>query len=145
MFRFLNFSLADDKKNTGDEQYTAGKYSMALSFYNQAIKFFPKYASYYCAKAKCLFAMLDFKEALVQGQQAVALDDKSEIGYDFIMKCSLILGDLLPAKLTMQKLYAKDSNNEIYKRYYTNYEKLKSSAEMATQCFEKKSFQAAGM
>lgn len=145
IFFSSNFSLADNKKNTGDEQYNAGRYSMALCLYNQAIKLSPKYAGYYIDKSKCLFAMLKYTDALKESQQAVKLDCKSEDAHDYIMKCSLILGDVLIAKRTMRKLIGFDSNNLIYKWHQTKYRKLKASVEMATQSFEKKNFQTAGM
>lgn len=116
---------------------------MALCLYNQAIKLFPKYAGYYFHKSRCLFAMLNYKDALKESQQAVKLDCKSEDGHDYIMKCSLILGEVLVAERTMKTLITFDSNNIIYKRHETKYTKLKASVEMATQCFERKEFQAA--
>lgn len=141
----MHFSLADNKKSTGDEQYNAGRYSMALNLFNQACKLFPKCAGYYCDKAKCLFAMLNYKDALKESLHAVRLDGKSPDGHDYIMKCSLITGEVSVAERTMDKLIAFDPNNIIYKRHETKYTKLKTSAKMANQCFEKKDFQAASM
>lgn len=145
VIRFIYFSLADNKKNTGDEHYNDEKYTLALLSYSEAIKLFPKYAGYYCDKSKCLYALKNYKDALEASQYAVKLDGKSEYGHDFIMKCSLILGNILIACATMKKLTAIDSNNIVYRRYETKYTKLKSSIEMAMQCLKKKNYQTAGM
>lgn len=89
--------------------------------------------------------MLNYKDALKESQHAVELDDKNVDGHTYIMKCSLILGEVTVAERTMKKLTANDSNNIIYKRHEMQYTTLKASVEMAMECFEKKDFQIAGM
>lgn len=88
--------------------------------------------------------MGDYKGALKDSRDAVAIDDKFEKGYDRIIKCCLSLGDIVGAEQIIKKLVEIGSNNDICNRYDEQCKQLRSFGEKAAQCYEKKDFRTAG-
>lgn len=132
-------------KDAGNQQFRSGNYSSALNLYNEAIKLWPNDAVYYRNKSTCLIKMRNYTEALKEGRTAVALDGKSEKGYECIIKSYLTIGDIAGAETHIKKLVDIGANQKIYKPYEEQLNELRTSVEKATQTFEKKDFKAAGM
>lgn len=125
--------MAEDKMNAGDEHYKEGQLSISLTFYNGAIKLL------------CLSAMDDYKNALKDGQEAVALDEKSGKAYECIIKCCLTLGDIDGAEAAIEKFSQIRSNDDICKQYEEQLKQLRPLIEMATESFKQKNFDMARM
>lgn len=89
--------------------------------------------------------MGNYTDALKEGRAALGLDEKSEKGYECILKCYLALGDIFSAEAAIKKLKEIDSNQKFYKPYENQLNNLRTSAEKALQTFERKDFKAAGM
>lgn len=141
----MHSSEAEKLKNLGDTQYKNRDFPAALQLYNEAIKLCATNASYYIERSKILFAVGHYKKALNDGRMGLAIDKKSKNSYECIIKCSMRLGDTIEAERAIKKLNEIDSNNEIGRQYEKRLQKLRFFTETATQCFEKKHFQKAGM
>lgn len=138
LIHFIIFRHAERKSNAGDKKYMRGQYPLALDLYSEAIRLCPMNAVYHTNRSTCLFTMGDYKNALKDSRNAVALDDKSEIDYDSIIKCCFILNDMAGAEQAVNKLIEIGSNCDIRGRFKKRWEQLWSTNEMATQCSEKK-------
>lgn len=88
--------------------------------------------------------MGDYNGAIRDGKNAVSLDKNSKEGFECILKCSLVLGDLEGLEEASNRLIEIDPNNEICKQYNEKCKQLWTLIDMATQCFVKKDFQATG-
>lgn len=95
-------------------------------------------------KVNCLMVMGDYKGALRDGRTAVSLDVNSKEGFECIMKCCLVLGDVDGAEGASKRLNEIDPTNQIRKQYDGKCKQLRTLVDMAMQCFEKKDFQATG-
>lgn len=122
----------------------AERYSLAWSSYSEAIELYPNGISYYRNRSKCAMMMGNYEGALNDSQMVIALDHKSEDGYNCIIKCCLALGDIDGADKAISKLIEIGSNDNICRRYAERCERLRSLLLMATKCFEKQDFQATG-
>lgn len=136
--------MAENKKNSGNDQYKAQNYQSALHLYSEAITLCPDNAAYYGNRSACLMMMGDYKGALRDSRDAVSFDEKFAKGYDRIIKCCLALGDTVAAEQTIKKLAELGSNNDICNKYEEQCKQLRSFDEKITQCYEKKDFRTAG-
>lgn len=144
MSRSVTRRLAEKKKNAGNDQYKAQNYQSALHLYGEAINLCPENAAFYGNRSACLMMMGDYKGALKDSRDAVAIDAKFEKGYDRIIKCCLALGDIINAEQTIRKLVDIGSNNELCKRYEEQCKQLRALDEKATQCYERKDYRTTG-
>lgn len=71
---------------------------------------FPNDAIYYRNKSTCLTKMGNYTDALKEGRAAVGLDEKSEKGYECILKCYLALGDVAGAEQAIKRLVEIGTN-----------------------------------
>lgn len=140
-----HYRLAENKKNAGNEQYKAQNYQSALHLYSEAINLMPENAAFYGNRSACLMMMGDYKGALKDSRDAVAIDDKFEKGYDRIIKCCLATGDIVGAEQTIKKLVEIGSNNDICNRYDEQCKQLRTLGEKSTQCYEKSDYRTASM
>lgn len=118
---------------------------MALQFYNEAIQLCPEIAAYYCNRALVLIMMTDFSAALQDSLAAIERDYRSKSGYECIIVCYLTFGDLAGAEQAIAKLIEIVGNNETCAHYVEQFNRLKSSIEMAMQCFDRRDFLNSGM
>lgn len=88
--------------------------------------------------------MGDYKGALKDSRDAIALDKKFEKGYDRIIKCCLSLGDIVGAEQAIKKLVEIGSNNDICSRYEEQCKQLRSLSEKTLQCYGKKDYRTTG-
>lgn len=111
--------------------------------YGEAISLMPDNAAFYGNRAACLMMMGDYKGALKDSRDAVAIDDKFEKGYDRIIKCCMATGDIVGAEQTIKKLVEIGSNNDICNRYEEQCKQLRTLGEKAVQCYEKSDYRTA--
>lgn len=136
--------IAEERKNAGNDQYKAQNYQAALRLYSDAIQLCPESAAFYGNRSACYMMLGDYKAALNDSRQAVALDDKFEKGYVRIAKCCLALGDIVGAELTIKKLHEIDPNSVALKGHDQQCKQLRQLGEKAYQCYEKKDYRTAG-
>lgn len=142
--RFCIFSIAEEKKNEGNDYYKTQNYPAALRLYSDAITLCPDTASFYGNRAACHMMLGNYKSALNDSRQAIALDDKFEKGYVRITKCCLALGDIVGAEQTIKTLLEIDPKNISLKGEAQQCKQLRSLQEKASQCFEKNDYRTAG-
>lgn len=85
------------------------------------------------------------KDAIKDGQRAVALNSTFTDGYEYIIKNCLQIGDVDGAEKAIKKLTEIGSNPDITNGYERELTALKLFVQMATQCYEQNEFQEAGM
>ena len=88
-------SLAERKKNLGNEEFKKGKFPAALVLYEQAIGFDPLNAIYYTNRALVYQKMDMWREALADAECAVSLDSEILKGHIILIKCQIKLELLL--------------------------------------------------
>lgn len=89
--------------------------------------------------------MTNYTDGLKEGRIAIDLDQKSEKGYECILKCYLALGEIISAEATIAKLHDIGANSNMLKPYESQLNELRTAGEKTTQTFEKKDFHAASM
>lgn len=89
----LCYSLAEEKKESGNHLYKFKNYKGALIMYDEAIKLCPENAAYYGNRSACYMMLGMYKKALDDAQKAVALDPTFTKGYIRIAKCCIALGN----------------------------------------------------
>lgn len=87
--------------------------------------------------------MGDYKGALKDSRDAVQIDEKFAKGYDRVIKCCILLGDIVGAEQTIKKLAEIGSNNDICNKYEEQCKQLRAYGEKIAQCYEKKDFRTA--
>lgn len=85
-------SLAEEKKNSGNDLYKIKRYDAALQLYTDAINLCPETPAYYGNRAATYMMLGDYKAALRDAKQSVQIDAFFEKGYMRIAKCSLLMG-----------------------------------------------------
>lgn len=91
----MSCSLAEAKKETGNELYKVKNYRGALPLYTEAIALCPDVPSYYGNRAACYMMLSQFKNALEDARKAVLLDSNFVKGYVRIAKCCVSLGNYI--------------------------------------------------
>lgn len=89
--------------------------------------------------------MANYTDAVKEGRAAVRLDEKSEKGYECILKCYLALGDIAGAEHAIKRLVEIGANQKIREPYANQLKELRTSGDKAMETFEKKDFKKAGM
>lgn len=91
-------SLADQKKEEGNQLYLAKNYREALQRYNEAISLCPRCPAFYGNRAACHMMLGQFVQALEDARTSVTLDPNFVRGYVRVAKCCLALGQLHAAR-----------------------------------------------
>lgn len=138
-----NITIADDKKNQGNDQYKAQNYQTALRFYSEAIRLCPETAAYYGNRSACYIMLNDFRAALADARNSISLDDKFEKGYIRVAKCCLALGDYIGTEQAIKKLLENYENNVSLKTEEVNCGYLRNFEEKIHQNYLKKNFRTA--
>ncbi|XP_070975032.1 dnaJ homolog subfamily C member 7-like isoform X2 [Oncorhynchus clarkii lewisi] len=102
---------AEGFKDQGNAFYVKKDYSEAFNYYTKAIDACPKNASYYGNRAATLMMLCRFREALVDSQRAVRLDDCFMKGHLREGKCHLSLGNAMAASRCFQKVLELEPSN----------------------------------
>lgn len=138
-----NLSIAEEKKNEGNDQYKAQNYQAALRLYSDAISLCPNAAAFYGNRAACHMMLFDHKAALQDSRHAISLDDKFEKGYVRIAKSSLAMGDVVAAEQAINRLMEIDPKTSAVKTEQQQCKLLRQFDERAFQCYEKRDFRTA--
>jgi len=91
-------SLADQKKEEGNQLYLAKNYREALQSYNEAISLCPGCPAFYGNRAACHMMLGQFVQALEDARTSVQLDPNFVKGYVRVAKCCVALGELQGAR-----------------------------------------------
>jgi len=91
-------SLADQKKEEGNQQYLAKNYREALQRYNEAISLCPGCPAFYGNRAACHMMLGQFVQALEDARTSVQFDPNFVKGYVRVAKCCVALGELHAAR-----------------------------------------------
>merc|ERR1719412_220848 len=91
-------SLADQKKEEGNQLYLAKNYREALQRYNEAISLCPGCPAFYGNRAACHMMLGQFVQALEDARTSVQFDPNFVKGYVRVAKCCVALGELHAAR-----------------------------------------------
>jgi len=138
-----NLTIAEEKKNEGNDHYKAQNYHAALRLYSDAITLCPDTAAFYGNRAACHMMLGDYKAALNDSRQAISIDSKFEKGYVRMAKCCLSLGDMVGVEQAINKLMEVDAKNTSLRAESEQIKLLRSLDEKALQCFEKADYRTA--
>ncbi|KAM9411827.1 dnaJ homolog subfamily C member 7-like isoform 4-T4 [Salvelinus alpinus] len=131
---------AEGFKDQGNAFYVKKDYSEAFNYYTKAIDACPKNASYYGNRAATLMMLCRFREALVDSQRAVRLDDCFMKGHLREGKCHLSLGNAMAASRCFQKVLELEPSNSQAQQEHKNATAVLEYERMAELDFEKRDF-----
>lgn len=135
-----NQTLAEEKKNAGNELYKIKRYDAALNSYTEAINLCPDVPAYYGNRAATYMMLSDYRSAIRDAKQAIQLDPKFEKGYIRIAKCSLLLGDLIATEQAIKKFIELDPANQALRPELLGLKQLRELNEKAAACYDKKDY-----
>lgn len=138
-----NLTIAEEKKNEGNEHYKAQNYKQALRLYSDAIAICPETPAYYGNRAACYMMLGDFKSALADSRHSIFLDSKFEKSYIRIVKCCLALGDIVGCEQAVKKLLENDPKNMAVNVELENCKQLRALEEKAFSSYKNKDFRTA--
>lgn len=131
---FASMNKAINKTNAGDNLFKVDNFLLALESYSKAIGRCPENAEYYCNRSRFLLNMGCYMSALVDSQHAVALDEYCEEGYDCFIRCCISLGNIADAENAIMQVNQIHENNENWKKYEKQCQKLRSIGTMVKEC-----------
>jgi DnaJ family protein C protein 7 len=106
-----NKSLADSKKDEGNELYKTKNYIEALQRYSEAISLDPDCPAYYGNRSACHMMLSQYPQALADAKTSVSLDAAFVKGYIRMAKCCLTLGDTVTAGQALDKAAGVEPKN----------------------------------
>lgn len=142
-FFIYHSSIAEEKKNAGNENYKAQNYKLALRLYSDAIAICPETPSYYGNRAACYMMLGDFKSALADSRQSIELDNKFEKSYIRIVKCCLALGDIVGCEQAIKKILETETLNAAVNVELGNCKQLRALEEKAFSSYKQKDYRTA--
>ncbi|XP_035904865.1 dnaJ homolog subfamily C member 7 isoform X2 [Anopheles stephensi] len=131
--------LAEEKKNSGNDEYKSKRYEAALRLYSEAIHLSPKTAAYYGNRSACYMMLGDYRAALNDAIEAIRMDKEYEKGYIRKAKCCLLLGDVYGTEQAIQMYRTLDSSNTALQEEI-GLKQLRDLNEKATSCYDKKDY-----
>lgn len=138
-----NSTIAEEKKNEGNEHYKAQNYKQALRLYSDAITICPETPAYYGNRAACYMMLGDFKSALADSRHSIFLDIKFEKSYIRVVKCCLALGDIVGCEQAIKKLQENDPKNSAVNVELENCKQLRALEDKAFSSYNQKDFRTA--
>lgn len=135
-----NQTLAEEKKNAGNELYKLKQYSGALQLYSEAINLCPDSPAYYGNRAATYMMLGDYRAALRDAKQSVQIDASFEKGYMRIAKCSLLMGDLIATEQAIKKFLELDPPNQALRPELISLKQLRDLNEKAVNCYDKQDY-----
>lgn len=136
--------LAEQKNIDGNEQFGLKEYSMAGKLYSEAIELWPDNVIFYGNRCTCLIMLGDYKQALKDAKYIRIIDENCVMGYQHLIKCSLILGDYDVASRSIDELIAIVGDETACSEYTDLYTQLLSCEELALQSYREKQYWSAG-
>uniref|UniRef100_A0A182TWZ8 J domain-containing protein n=1 Tax=Anopheles melas TaxID=34690 RepID=A0A182TWZ8_9DIPT len=132
--------LAEEKKNSGNDEYKLKRYEAALHLYSEAIHLSPGTAAYYGNRSACYMMLGDYRSALNDVKTAITIDEKYEKGYVRMAKCSLMLGDVIGTEQAIRKFLTLDPSNTALREEIASLKQLRDLNEKAAACYDKKDY-----
>ncbi|XP_013775928.1 dnaJ homolog subfamily C member 7-like [Limulus polyphemus] len=132
--------LAEIKKEEGNVFYKQKKYREAIELYNSAIELCPDSPVFYGNRAACLMMLGQYQKALSDIQQSLFLDEKYVKGHIREVKCHIVLGDVLSASCTLQRIQDLDPQHPSLSVERKHLEILQFFVEEGNKAYEKKDF-----
>lgn len=134
------FSIAEEKKNTGNAEYKAQNYQAALRLYTDAVSLCPENPAYLGNRAACLMMIGDYKRALSDAKKSTQLDPNFEKGFMRAAKCCLLMGDMVGTDQAIKRFLEIDPKNTGLKTEIQSLITLRSLHEKTAQCYEKQDY-----
>lgn len=104
-------SLAEQKKDEGNEFYKTKNYRDALQRYTEAIDLDPECPAYYGNRSACHMMLGQYGNALNDARTSVDKDSTFVKGHIRIAKCAIALGDIMTAKAALESAAANDQGS----------------------------------
>jgi DnaJ family protein C protein 7 len=104
-------TLAELKKERGNELFKIKKYQQAIELYTEAIELCPDSSAYYGNRSACYMMLHQYRLGLDDARKAVSLDRSFARGYIRIAKCSLALGEPAVARNAFSAVRELSINN----------------------------------
>uniref|UniRef100_A0AAG5DES2 J domain-containing protein n=1 Tax=Anopheles atroparvus TaxID=41427 RepID=A0AAG5DES2_ANOAO len=133
-------TLAEEKKNSGNEEYKSKRYDAALRLYTEAINLSPDTAAYYGNRSACHMMRGDYRAALNDVKKAITIDEKYEKGYVRLAKCSLMLGDVIGTEQAIRKFLSFDASNTALRDEIAGLKQLRDYNEKAAACYDSQDY-----
>lgn len=127
-------SLADQKKEEGNELYKTKNYRDAIQRYSEAIELCPDAASFFGNRAACYMMLGQYSKALEDAKASVQLDPLFSKGYIRVAKCCTVMGDIVSANQALDQVQTLEPNNSSLSQERTtlqNLQKLQADANQA--------------
>ncbi|XP_026667389.1 dnaJ homolog subfamily C member 7 isoform X2 [Ceratina calcarata] len=99
-------------RETAKELYAQKKYKEALNEYSQLIEQKPNEALNYLNRAACSIMLMKYDSAIDDTKKCIELDKELYKAYIRLMKCLLIVGDIIQAETTLSRLLEQDPKNK---------------------------------
>ncbi|GAB0089401.1 dnaJ homolog subfamily C member 7 [Sergentomyia squamirostris] len=135
-----NLSLAEKKKDQGNEFYKVKNYTAALKLYSDAIALCPDLPAFFGNRAACYMMLGDYKQALRDARQSIDLDSSFEKGFIRIAKCCLMLGDLVGTEQAIKALYNLDQRSTALNAEVQSVRQLREIEAKSVVSYEKKDY-----
>ncbi|XP_055713656.1 dnaJ homolog subfamily C member 7 [Phlebotomus papatasi] len=135
-----SISLAEKKKDLGNEQYKIKNYSAALKLYSDAISLCPNLPAFFGNRAACHMMLGDYKQALSDARQAIDLDPSFEKGFIRIAKCCLMLGDLVGVEQAVKALLNLEPRSNVLNAEIQSVLQLRDLEAKSVISYDKKDF-----
>ncbi|XP_052898822.1 dnaJ homolog subfamily C member 7 isoform X3 [Anopheles moucheti] len=132
--------LAEEKKNSGNDEYKSKRYEVALRLYSEAIHLSPETVAYYGNRSACYMMLGDYRSALNDVKTAISIDEKYEKGYIRMAKCSLMLGDVIGTEQAIRKFLTLDPSNTALREEIASLKQLRDLNEKAANCYDRKDY-----
>lgn len=135
-----DYTIAEERKNTGNAEYKAQNYHAALKYYSDALSLSPENSAYLGNRAACYMMLANYREALNDAKMSIQLDSKFEKGYIRAAKCCILLGDLVQTEQIIKKFLELDASNTALKTEIQSLKQLRTLEEKANQCYERQDY-----
>lgn len=112
--------------------------------YSDAITLCPESAAFLGNRSACYMMLGDYKAALNDCRQAIALDEKFEKCYVRAAKCCLTLGDIVATEQIIKKWNEIEPNSTAFKSTDQQCAQLRQVGEKALQSYDKQDYRTAG-
>lgn len=143
MFFLCPCSIAEEKKNTGNDHYKAQNYRLALHCYSDAITLCPETPAFYGNRAACHMMLGDYKAALTDARLAVQLDATFEKGFVRIAKCCLALGDAIGVEQAVKRVLELAPASKAVALEQQQCRMLRTHEDTAGTCFAARDYRTA--
>ncbi|XP_055301206.1 dnaJ homolog subfamily C member 7-like [Sitodiplosis mosellana] len=132
--------LAEEKNAVGDGNIVSENYGLAEQNYSDAIDLWPSNALFYGNRCKSCFMLGEYKRALEDSKNAVAIDGNSKMGYEYMARCCLIFGDYDGAERAITSSSRINHHENEYEYLKDLRKMLENYAQRSIDCFYLKKY-----